>query len=126
MDVTLELDTRYHERQKKRVAIKRRSLLSPDPINLGLLKTHLQRGHTRRRTRRASSFDPQRTTLMLLSSIRTINSLVLKRRGGLKRGCVLIVVESTQLKNTSRDLRKCLGHHQEASLASREKPEWGS
>ncbi|MBW0591475.1 hypothetical protein O181_131190 [Austropuccinia psidii MF-1] len=59
---------------------------------------------------------------MLLSSIRTTNELVLKRRGELKRGCVLIVVESTQLKNASRDLRTSLGH-QEASLTSREKPD---
>ncbi|MBW0518509.1 hypothetical protein O181_058224 [Austropuccinia psidii MF-1] len=125
MDVTLELDTRYHERNEKRVEIKRRSLLLLGPINLGLLRTHLQRGVTKRRIRRASNFNLQRTSPMLLSSIRTTNLLVMKRRGGLKRGCVLIVVESTQLKNASRDLRTSLGH-QEASLASREKPEWGS
>ncbi|MBW0560200.1 hypothetical protein O181_099915 [Austropuccinia psidii MF-1] len=73
MDVTLELDTRDHENQKKRLAIKRRSLLLLGPINLGLLRTHLQRGLTKRRIRRASNFNLQRTSPMLLSSIRTIN-----------------------------------------------------
>ncbi|MBW0476206.1 hypothetical protein O181_015921 [Austropuccinia psidii MF-1] len=110
--------------KKKRVAINGRSLQSMVPINLGLLKTHLQRGLTRRRTRRESSFNLQRKSPLLLSSIRTINSSVMKRRGGLKRGCVLIVVESTQLKNASRDFRTILGHNQEASLASKEKPDW--
>ncbi|MBW0545600.1 hypothetical protein O181_085315 [Austropuccinia psidii MF-1] len=107
--------------RRRRVFIKKRSLWLLDPILQGLLKTHLQKGLTIRRTRRASSFKLQRTIPILLFSIRTINQLVLKRRGGSKNGYVLIVVESTQLKNASRDLRTSLGH-QEASLASREKP----
>ncbi|MBW0588581.1 hypothetical protein O181_128296 [Austropuccinia psidii MF-1] len=73
MDVTLELDTRYYERQKEKGGIKRRSLLLIDPIPQGLLKTHFQRGLTKKRTKRASNFNLQRTSPMLLSSIRTIN-----------------------------------------------------
>ncbi|MBW0462988.1 hypothetical protein O181_002703 [Austropuccinia psidii MF-1] len=76
MDVTLELDTRYHERQKeKRKGLQSReeAFLSMDPINLGLLQAYLQRGLTKRRKRRARSFILQRTSLMLLSSIRKIN-----------------------------------------------------
>ncbi|MBW0559873.1 hypothetical protein O181_099588 [Austropuccinia psidii MF-1] len=60
---------------------------------------------------------------MFLSSPRKKNPLVLKRRGGLKKACATIVVESTHFKNASRGLD--IGRvHQEASLASREKPEW--
>ncbi|MBW0506097.1 hypothetical protein O181_045812 [Austropuccinia psidii MF-1] len=125
MDITLELDTRYHERQKEKGIHQERSLLSLDKTLLGLLKTHLQKGLTIRRIRRASNFKLQRTSTILLPSIRTINQLVLNRRGVLKKGYVLIVVESTQLKYSSRDLRTSLGH-QEASLASREKPDWES
>ncbi|MBW0475011.1 hypothetical protein O181_014726 [Austropuccinia psidii MF-1] len=41
INITLELETKHHERQKERVQIKKRSLLSLDPICKGLLKTHL-------------------------------------------------------------------------------------
>ncbi|MBW0585953.1 hypothetical protein O181_125668 [Austropuccinia psidii MF-1] len=43
MDINLELDTRYHERQKERVAIKRRSPQSVDPTPPSLLKEALSR-----------------------------------------------------------------------------------
>ncbi|MBW0470140.1 hypothetical protein O181_009855 [Austropuccinia psidii MF-1] len=113
--------------KKKKVAIRRRSLLLMDPIPQGLLKTHYQRGLIRRRTRRASSFNPQRTSPMLLSSIRAMDKLLAsEKERRIEKGCIPIVVESTQLQNASRDLRTSLGHYQEASLESREKPEWGS
>ncbi|MBW0538185.1 hypothetical protein O181_077900 [Austropuccinia psidii MF-1] len=125
MDITLELDTRYHERQKEKVAIKRRSLQSVDPTPPSLLKVHYQRSLITGRRRRGRIFKCPKTSLMLLYSLRTTNQLVLKRRGGLKKACATIVVESTNLKNSSRGL-KISRVHQKASLASREKPEWGS
>ncbi|MBW0525103.1 hypothetical protein O181_064818 [Austropuccinia psidii MF-1] len=67
MDVTLELDTRYHERQKEKGGNQEKRLLLMDPIPQGLFKTHFQRGLTKTRTRRASNFKLQRTNLMLLS-----------------------------------------------------------
>ncbi|MBW0485696.1 hypothetical protein O181_025411 [Austropuccinia psidii MF-1] len=59
---------------------------------------------------------------MLLSSLRTKNSLVLKRRRGLKNASATNVVERTHLKNASRGLKIGRGP-QEASLEIREKPD---
>ncbi|MBW0477891.1 hypothetical protein O181_017606 [Austropuccinia psidii MF-1] len=73
MDITLELDNRYHERQKEKGSHKKRRLLSLDPNLQGLLKTHLQKGLTIRRIRRARNFKLQRESPILISSIRTIN-----------------------------------------------------
>ncbi|MBW0526815.1 hypothetical protein O181_066530 [Austropuccinia psidii MF-1] len=42
---------------------------------------------------------------MLLSSLRTTNQLARKIRGGLKKACATIMVESTHLKNASRGLK---------------------
>ncbi|MBW0507165.1 hypothetical protein O181_046880 [Austropuccinia psidii MF-1] len=125
MDVTLKLDTRYHERQKEKGGNQKKqppatgSYQSRPPHSSYLKSPH------QKNKKKESNFHLQRTSPMLLSSIRTRNQLVLKRRGESKRGCVIIVVESTQLKNASKDLRTILGH-QGASLASREKPYWGS
>ncbi|MBW0536624.1 hypothetical protein O181_076339 [Austropuccinia psidii MF-1] len=124
MDIILQLDTRHYEIQKEKGSHQEKKPPITGSILQGLLNTHIPKGLTIRRTIRASNFKLQRKSPILLRSLRTINYLVLKRRGGSKKGCVLIVVESTQLKNASRDLRTSLGH-QEASLASREKPEWG-
>ncbi|MBW0578592.1 hypothetical protein O181_118307, partial [Austropuccinia psidii MF-1] len=73
MDITLELDTRYHEGRRKRVVIKRRSLQSVDPTPPSLLKVHHQRSLITRRIRRGRIFKCPKTSLMLLSSIRTTN-----------------------------------------------------
>ncbi|MBW0474164.1 hypothetical protein O181_013879 [Austropuccinia psidii MF-1] len=110
--------------RRKRVAIKKRSLLSLAPISQGLLEALLQRGLTTRRIRRERNFNLQETSLMLLSLIRTIYELVLKRRGGSKKAYVLLLVGKTQSRYASKDPRTRLDH-QEASLASREKPELG-
>ncbi|MBW0570841.1 hypothetical protein O181_110556 [Austropuccinia psidii MF-1] len=111
--------------RKRRVVINKRSPLLVDPILQGLRKNYLQKGLIIRRRRRASNFKLQRTSPILLSSTGTINASVLKRRGGSKEVYVLVVVESTQLKNASRGLRTSLDH-QVAFLASRENPEWES
>ncbi|MBW0489796.1 hypothetical protein O181_029511 [Austropuccinia psidii MF-1] len=76
MDITLELDTRYHERQKEKgIHQEKKPLVTgshssrppQDP------QTHLPKGLTIRRTRRASNFKLQRTSPILLCLIRTRN-----------------------------------------------------
>ncbi|MBW0504939.1 hypothetical protein O181_044654 [Austropuccinia psidii MF-1] len=111
--------------RRKRVVIMRRSLQSVDPTPPSLPKIHHKKRLITGRTRRGRSLKCPKTSLMLLSSLRTTNELVLKRRGGLKKAYALILVESTQLKNASRGLKIGRGD-QKASLESREKPEWGS
>ncbi|MBW0569739.1 hypothetical protein O181_109454 [Austropuccinia psidii MF-1] len=73
MDITLELDTRYHERQKEKGSHQEKKPPVTGSKPSRLLKTHLQKGLTIRRIRRASNFMLQRTIPILLSSIRTIN-----------------------------------------------------
>ncbi|MBW0583208.1 hypothetical protein O181_122923 [Austropuccinia psidii MF-1] len=73
MDITLELDNRYHERQKERVVMKRRSLQSVDPTPPIPLKVHHYRSLITGRIRRGRIFKCPKTSLMLLSSIRTTN-----------------------------------------------------
>ncbi|MBW0579795.1 hypothetical protein O181_119510 [Austropuccinia psidii MF-1] len=117
MDITLELDTRYHERQKEKGSHKEKkppvtgSNSSRPPQNSSSKRPH----HKKNKKGKPHSPLPNKD----------IRLIVLKRRGGSMKGYVLIVVGNTQLKNASRDLRTSLGH-QEASLASREKPEWES
>ncbi|MBW0590077.1 hypothetical protein O181_129792 [Austropuccinia psidii MF-1] len=99
MEISLELDTRYHERQKEKVSHQENnppvtgSNTSRPPQDSSSKRPH------HKRIRRASNFKLQKTSPILLSSIRTINSLVLKRIGGSKKGYFLFVVGSTQLKN---------------------------
>ncbi|MBW0559559.1 hypothetical protein O181_099274 [Austropuccinia psidii MF-1] len=69
MDVTLELDTRYHERQKEKGGNQEKKPPATGSNQQGVLKTHFQRGLTKRRTIRASNIKLQMTNLMLLSSI---------------------------------------------------------
>ncbi|MBW0593832.1 hypothetical protein O181_133547 [Austropuccinia psidii MF-1] len=73
MDITLELDTRYHERQKEKGSHWEKKTPVTGSNSSRPLKTHLQEGLTIRRTRRASNLKLQRTSPILLSSIRTIN-----------------------------------------------------
>ncbi|MBW0487888.1 hypothetical protein O181_027603 [Austropuccinia psidii MF-1] len=73
LNITLELDTRYHERPKEKGSHQEKKLPVTGSNTSRLLKTHLQKGLTIRRTRRANSFKFQRTSLILLSLIRTIN-----------------------------------------------------
>ncbi|MBW0554919.1 hypothetical protein O181_094634 [Austropuccinia psidii MF-1] len=59
--------------RKRRVVIMKRSLLSLDPTLQVLINTHLQKGLTIRRIRRARNIRLQRKSPILLSSTRTIN-----------------------------------------------------
>ncbi|MBW0580926.1 hypothetical protein O181_120641 [Austropuccinia psidii MF-1] len=73
MDITLELDTRYHERQKEKGSNQEKSPPVTGCNSFKPLKIHLQRSLITGRARRGRIFQSQRLSLMLLSSIRTIN-----------------------------------------------------
>ncbi|MBW0479753.1 hypothetical protein O181_019468 [Austropuccinia psidii MF-1] len=122
INITLELETRYHERKKEKGGNQKKKPPVTGSNSSRPPQDSLSKRPHHRIIIRASSFGLQRTSPMLLYLIRTINQLVLKRREELRKGCVLIVVGITQLKNDSRDLRTSLGY-QEASLARRENPE---
>ncbi|MBW0565705.1 hypothetical protein O181_105420 [Austropuccinia psidii MF-1] len=121
MDITLELDTRYHERQKENGSHQEKnppvsgSNPSRPPQDSSSKRPHHKKNKKGKQFQ-ASKDKPYSALLNKYNKL--IGS---ERRGGSKKGYVLIVVESTQLKNSLRDLRRSLGH-QEASLASREKP----
>ncbi|MBW0588141.1 hypothetical protein O181_127856 [Austropuccinia psidii MF-1] len=125
MDITLELDTRYHERQKEKGSNQEKKPPISGSNSCKPPQSSSSREPYHRKNKKGKNFKCPKTSLMLISSIRTTNELVLKRRGGLKKACSIIVVESTHLKNASRGLRIGRGH-QKASLASRENPEWES
>ncbi|MBW0584290.1 hypothetical protein O181_124005 [Austropuccinia psidii MF-1] len=73
MDVTLELDTRYHERQKEKGGNQEKkppatgSNQSRPPQNSSSKRPH------QKKNKKGKQFQSQRTSPMLLSSIRTIN-----------------------------------------------------
>ncbi|MBW0524285.1 hypothetical protein O181_064000 [Austropuccinia psidii MF-1] len=118
-------DTRFHERKKEKGSHQeKKPPVTGSNFPMPPQDSSSKRPH-HKKNKRASNFKCQRTIPIVLFLIRKINEWVLKRRAGSKKSYVLIVVESTQLKNASSHLKKSLGH-QEASLASREKPEWGS
>ncbi|MBW0582776.1 hypothetical protein O181_122491 [Austropuccinia psidii MF-1] len=73
MDITLELDTRYHQMQKEKGSNQEKSLQSVDTTSPNLLKVHRQRRLITGRIRRGRIFKCPKTSLMLLSSLRTTN-----------------------------------------------------
>ncbi|MBW0495627.1 hypothetical protein O181_035342 [Austropuccinia psidii MF-1] len=119
MDITLELDTRYHGRKKEKGSHQEKkppvtgSNSSRPPQDSSSKKPHHKKNKKGRQFQ-ASKDKPH--SALLNKDNKLIGS---EKGGGSKKGFVLIVVESTQLKNTSRDLRTSLVH-QEASLESRE------
>ncbi|MBW0472878.1 hypothetical protein O181_012593 [Austropuccinia psidii MF-1] len=124
MDITLESYTRYHERQKgngsnqeKKPQISRSNSSKPPQSSSSKKPYH-------RKNKKGNNFqmykDKPHSDLLTKEN----KFIVSKRRGGLKMDYAPIVVASTQSENASRGLKIGKGH-QEASLASREKPEWG-
>ncbi|MBW0525108.1 hypothetical protein O181_064823 [Austropuccinia psidii MF-1] len=120
MEITLELDTIYYERQKEKGSHKEKkppvtgSNSSRPPQDSSSKRPHHKKNNKGKQFQ--ASRDKPHSALLNKD-----NKLI----GSEKEGYVLIVVGSTQLKNASRDLRTS-PVHQEASLASREKPEWES
>ncbi|MBW0528681.1 hypothetical protein O181_068396 [Austropuccinia psidii MF-1] len=72
MDITLELDTRYHYRQKEKGSHQENSLKSVDPTPPSLPKVHHQKRLITGRTRGKISKFPK-TSLMRLYTLRTTN-----------------------------------------------------
>ncbi|MBW0522487.1 hypothetical protein O181_062202 [Austropuccinia psidii MF-1] len=122
MDITLEFDTRYHVRQIEKGSHQEKkppvtgSNSSRPPQDSSSKRPHHKENKNGKHFQ-ASKDKPH--SAMLNKDNKFIGS---QKERGTKRGCVLIFVESTQLKNASRGLRTSMGH-EEASLANREKPE---
>ncbi|MBW0553377.1 hypothetical protein O181_093092 [Austropuccinia psidii MF-1] len=125
MDITLELDTRYHERQKekgshqhKKPPVTGSNALRP-PQSSSSKRPHHKKNE-KGKPFPASKDKPHSS--LLNKDNKLIGS---KKERGIKEVLCNYCGVNTQFKNDSRDLRKSLGH-QEASLASREKPDYES
>ncbi|MBW0484404.1 hypothetical protein O181_024119 [Austropuccinia psidii MF-1] len=122
MEITLELDTRYHERQKEKGSHKEKKpeisgSNSSKPPQSSSSKKLYHRKNNKGKNFQVSKDKPHASLLT-----KDKNKLVMKRRGVLKKAYALIVVASTQLKHASRGLK--IGKiHQEASLANSPKGE---
>ncbi|MBW0583839.1 hypothetical protein O181_123554 [Austropuccinia psidii MF-1] len=120
MDITLELYTRYHERQKENGGNKEKkphvsvSNSSRPPQGSSSKRPH-HRKNKKGKQSQASKDKPHAAPLH-----KDNKSICSEKKDNL-----LIVAENIQLKNSSRDLRTSLDH-QETSLASRENLKWGS
>ncbi|MBW0572425.1 hypothetical protein O181_112140 [Austropuccinia psidii MF-1] len=125
MDVTLELDTRYHERQKEKGGNQEKkppvngSNPSRPPQNSSSKRPHQKKN---KKGKQFQSLKDKPHAALLNKDNKLIGS---EKERWIQEGYLLIVVENTLLKNASRDPRTSLDH-QEASLASRQKPEWES
>ncbi|MBW0474863.1 hypothetical protein O181_014578 [Austropuccinia psidii MF-1] len=122
MEFTLKLDTRYHERQKKKGSHQEKnppvsgSNFSRPPQDSSSKSTH----HMKNRKDNQFQVSNDKPHSALLNKEKKLIGCEKERR--INKGYVLIVVERNQLKNSSRDLRASLGH-QQASLESRENTE---
>ncbi|MBW0480682.1 hypothetical protein O181_020397 [Austropuccinia psidii MF-1] len=112
MDITLELDTRYHERQKENGGNKKKK----PPVSVSNPSRPPQGSSSKRPHHRKNKKGKPHAAPLHKNN---------KSIGSEKKDNLLIVVENIQLKNSSRDLRTSLDH-QGTSLASREKLKWGS
>ncbi|MBW0556443.1 hypothetical protein O181_096158 [Austropuccinia psidii MF-1] len=125
MEITLELDTRYHERQKEKGSHQEKkppisgSNSSKPPQSSSSKKPY----HRKNKKGKNFQVSKDKPHAALLNKDNKLIGSEKERR--IKEGLCHIVVESTHLKNASRGLRIGRGH-QKASLASREKPEWES
>ncbi|MBW0490408.1 hypothetical protein O181_030123 [Austropuccinia psidii MF-1] len=116
IDITLELDTRYHERQKEKGSHQEKK-----PPVTGFNSSRPPHKKNKKGKKFQASKDKPHSAL-LNKEDQLIGS---EKERRIKKGYVPLVVESTQLKNASRGLTTNLGH-QEASLSIREKAEWES
>ncbi|MBW0574914.1 hypothetical protein O181_114629 [Austropuccinia psidii MF-1] len=73
MEITLELDTRYHERKKEKGSHQENKSPATGSNSSRPPQDPSSKGPTIRRIRRGSNFKLQRRSPILLSSIRTIN-----------------------------------------------------
>ncbi|MBW0493415.1 hypothetical protein O181_033130 [Austropuccinia psidii MF-1] len=125
MDITLELDTRYHERQKEKGSHQE---MKPPIIAFNSSKPPqglFSKRPYHRKNKKGKNFQVSKDKhppSLLDKYNRLIGS---EKERSIKKVYALMVVERTQLKKTSRGLQTGNGH-KVASLASRESREWGS
>ncbi|MBW0578986.1 hypothetical protein O181_118701 [Austropuccinia psidii MF-1] len=123
--MTLELDTRYHERHKEKGSNQEKKPPMIESYSSIPPQGSSSKRAYRRKKKKGKNFEVSKDkpdAALLTKDNKFIGS---EKEGGSEKAYVLIVVESTQLKNASRGLKIGKGH-QDASLTSREKPELGS
>ncbi|MBW0492419.1 hypothetical protein O181_032134 [Austropuccinia psidii MF-1] len=125
MDITLELDTRYHEwkkekgiHQKKNPSISGPNSSKP-PQNSSSKRTY-HRKHKKGKNFQVSKDKPHPS--LLTKENKLIGS---EKERRIKEGSCTYCGGKHPIENSSRGLKIGKGH-QEAFLASKEKPEWGS
>ncbi|MBW0475357.1 hypothetical protein O181_015072 [Austropuccinia psidii MF-1] len=122
LDITVELDTRYHERQKEKGSHQENKHPVIGSNSSGSLQdSYSKRPHHKKNNKgkqlQASKDKPHSA---LLKKDNTLSGSEKERR--IKEGICTYCGGKHPIENASRDLRASLGH-QEASLASREKPD---
>ncbi|MBW0476564.1 hypothetical protein O181_016279 [Austropuccinia psidii MF-1] len=123
MDATLELYTRYHERQNEKGGNKEKK-----PVFIGSNPSRPPQGSSKRPHHKKNKKGKQFQSLKDKPHAALLNKdnklIWSEKERRIKEGLFTYCGVKTQLKNTSRDPRTSLDH-QEAPLASREKPQGG-
>ncbi|MBW0497723.1 hypothetical protein O181_037438 [Austropuccinia psidii MF-1] len=125
MDINLELDTRYYERQKEKGSYQEKK-----PPVTGSNPSRPPQDSSSKKPNHKKSKKGKNIQILKdkphAAPLNKDNKLICyKKERRIIEGLCTYFGENTQLKNASRCLRIGQGH-QEASLASREKPEWES
>ncbi|MBW0522655.1 hypothetical protein O181_062370 [Austropuccinia psidii MF-1] len=125
MDITLELDTRYHERQKQKGSNheKKPPVTGSNPSRNPQESSSKRPHHKKNKKGKQFQASKDMPNSALLNREKKLISSEKERR--IKEGLCTYCGGKHPIENASRDLRIGWGH-QEASLASREKPEWES
>ncbi|MBW0485835.1 hypothetical protein O181_025550 [Austropuccinia psidii MF-1] len=116
MEITLEIDTQYHERQTE----KGRNQKKNPPVTGSNFSRHQNKKNNKSKKFQVSKDKPHSA---LLNKDNKLIGFEKERR--IKEGLFTYCGGKHPIEKCLRDSRTSLGH-QEASLASREKPEWGS
>ncbi|MBW0536812.1 hypothetical protein O181_076527 [Austropuccinia psidii MF-1] len=125
MDIILELDTRYHQRQKEKDGNQEKkppatgSNSSSPPQGSSSKRPH----HKRNKKGKQSQASKDKPRASLLNKDNKFIGSEKERR--IKEGLCTYCGGNHTIENASRDLRTSLDH-KEVSLESREKPEWES
>ncbi|MBW0587902.1 hypothetical protein O181_127617 [Austropuccinia psidii MF-1] len=125
MEITLELDTRYHERQKEKGSNqeKKPPVTGSNPSKPPRESSSKRPHHSSNKKGKQFQASRDKPHSALLNKENRLIGSEKERR--IKEGLCTYCGGKHPIKNASRDLRTSLGH-QETSLASREKPEWES
>ncbi|MBW0593678.1 hypothetical protein O181_133393 [Austropuccinia psidii MF-1] len=125
MDITLELDTRYHERQKERGSHQEKKPLMAGSNSSKPPQGQASRRPYQRKNKKGKSFQVSKDKphASLLNKDNKLIGSEKERR--IKEGLCNYCGGKHPFEKCFKRPEKGKGH-QKASLASREKPEWGS